>query len=89
MGAILGTILNFILTAIKLVIISILTLFYYPLNIAFLTLQKHYRKWQVTDPTSYYISTPLYWLLFLLTAILSVPLEMLGEAFHPPLGGFR
>ncbi len=81
--------MDFILTAIKILIISLLSVFYFPLNTAFLYLQKHYRQWQVSDRTSYYIATPLYFLLFLITTILSFPLENMGEAFHPPLGGFR
>ncbi len=81
--------MNFIITAIKIIIISILSIFYWPLNMAFLWLQKHYRKWQVEDRTSFYIATPLYYLLFFITSVLSVPLEMMGEAFHPPLNGFR
>lgn len=82
-------ILNFIATVIKVVIISVLTIFYFPLNTAFLWLQKHYFSWKKTDRVSFYIATPLYYLLFLITFILSVPLETLGEAFHPPLPGFR
>ena len=81
--------MGFILSAIKIVIISILSLFYYPLNTAFLYLQKHYREWQVHDRTSYFIATPLYFLLFLVTSILSYPLETMGDAYHPPIGGFR
>jgi drug/metabolite transporter (DMT)-like permease len=82
-------ILTFILNAIKLVIISILSLFYFPLNMFFLWFQKHYRSWKLTDRTSYRIATPLYYLLFFLTAAISTPLEIMGEAFHPPLDGFR
>ena len=82
-------ILNFIITVIKFIIISVLSLFYFPFNTAFLWVQKHYRKWQVTDRVSFYICTPLYYLLFAITFVLSVPIETLGEAFHPPLGGFR
>ena len=81
--------MNIIVTAIKILIISILSVFYYPLNIAFMALQKHYRKWKVEDRTSYYIATPLYYLLYLVTVILSAPLETMGEAFHPPLDRFR
>lgn len=78
-----------IVFCIKLIIISILSLFYYPLNTAFLFMQEHYRKWQVEDRVSFIIATPLYYLLFLLTSLLSVPLETMGEAAHPSLGGFR
>lgn len=81
--------MGFIITCIKLIIISILALFYYPLNTAFLYMQKHYREWQKEDKVSFIIATPLYYLLFLVTSILSFPLEIMGEAFHPPLGGFR
>ena len=81
--------MNTILSGIKIIIIAILAVFYWPLNTFFLWFQKHYRKWQVEDRTSFYIATPLYYLLFILTALLSVPLEAMGEAFHPPLAGFR
>lgn len=84
-----ATLFNFIITVIKIVIISVLTIFYYPLNMAFLWLQSHYFKWKTTDRISFYIATPLYYLLFLITFILSVPIETMGEAFHPPLPGFR
>lgn len=81
--------MEIIATAIKILIIAILSVFYYPLNTAFLYLQKHYRIWQVEDRVSFIIATPLYFLLFLVTSILSFPLENMGEAFHPPLGGFK
>jgi drug/metabolite transporter (DMT)-like permease len=84
-----GTIIKFIWNAIQIVIISILSIFYYPLNTAFMALQKHYRIWQKEDRTSFYIATPLYYLLFIVTALLSFPLEHLGEGFHPSLPGFR
>ncbi len=79
----------FILNAIKIIIIAILAIFYYPLNTAFLFLQKHYRLWKKEDKISYILAMPLYYLLFVITAILSFPLETLGEGFHPPLGGFK
>ena len=80
---------SFITNAIKLLIIAILSLFYYPVNLSFITLQKYYRQWQVHDRVSFYIATPLYYLLFLITSILSFPLESLASAYHPPLDGFR
>ena len=80
-----GTILN----AIKLMIIAILALVYYPLNMAFLFVQKHHRLWQKTDRVSYFISMPLYYMLFVVTALLSFPIETLGDAAHPNLPGFR
>lgn len=79
----------FILQLIKIVIISILSIFYYPLNTVFLYLQKHYRTWRKDDTVSFIIATPLYYMLFVVTAILSFPLEMMGEAFHPGLPGFK
>ena len=78
-----------IINGVKIIIIAFLAIFYYPINSAFLFFQKHYRDWQVTDRTSYFIATPLYWLLFLVTSILSIPIERMGDAYHPPLGGFR
>ena len=68
---------------------SFLALFYYPLNTAFLYLQKHYRLWQHDDRVSFILATPLYYGLFLITSILSFPLEIMGEAYHPSLPGFR
>jgi hypothetical protein len=81
--------MGFIITSIKLIIISILAVFYYPLNTAFLYFQKHYRAWEKEDRVSFILATPLYYLLFLVTSVLGLPLEMMGEAFHPGLGGFR
>lgn len=81
--------MKIIFTAIKIIIISILSVFYYPLNTSFLFLQKHYRAWKTDDRISYIIATPLYYFLFIVTAILSLPLEIMGDAFHPSLGGFR
>ena len=81
--------MEFLINAIKILIISILSIFYFPLNTAFLYLQDPYRDWQVNDRVSFFLATPLYFLLFLVTSILSIPLERMGEAYHPPLGGFR
>lgn len=81
--------MGLIITAIKIIIISILSIFYYPLNTAFLYFQKHYRIWKVQDRTSYLLAMPLYYFLFVVTAILSWPLEFLGEGIHPGLPGFR
>ena len=79
----------FIIKMLQLICISILSIFYYPLNASFSWLQKHYRSWQAHDRTSFYIATPLYYLLFVLVVIVSTPLEALGEAIHPPLSGFK
>ncbi len=81
--------MKFIVFLIKFIIISILAMFYWPLNSAFLYLQKHYRIWQTSDKISFYIATPLYYLLFAVTSIISVPMENMGEAAHPGLGGFE
>jgi hypothetical protein len=78
-----------IIKAIKLILITCLSIFYYPLNTAFMFFQKHYRGWQKTDMVSFVIATPLYYFLFIITAVLSFPLEVMGDKFHPPLGGFR
>ena len=80
---------SFIATCIRLLLMSILSLFYYPVNLAFITLQKYYREWQVHDRVSFYIATPLYFALFAVTALLSFPLESMAGDFHPPLDGFR
>jgi len=78
-----------LVTAIRVVIVAILSLFYYPLNTAFLFFQKHYRTWWPDDKISFIIATPLYYFLFIVTVIVSFPLELLGDKMHPPLGGFR
>ena len=81
--------MEIVITGIKIAIISLLSIFYWPLNTFYLWLQDHYFKWRKEDRISYYVATPLYYLLFLLTAIISIPLESMGEAMHPPLKGFQ
>jgi len=73
----------------KIALLGILALFYWPLNMFYLWFQKHYRKWQVEDRISFYAATPLYYLLFLIVVIVSVPMEKIGEGMHPPLPKFR
>ena len=75
--------------AIRFIIISLLSIVYWPINILFLMLKKHYFIWKKDDRISYYLATPLYWICFLITACLSAPLEILGESAHPPLDGFK
>lgn len=74
---------------IKVIIISILCVFYYPLNTVFLFLQEHYRSWWKDDKLSYILATPLYYLLFLIVSLLSFPLELMGDRIHPGIPGFR
>ena len=74
---------------IKIILIAALCVFYYPLNTIFLLLQKHYRAWWKDDKISYVLATPLYYLLFLIVSIISVPLETLGEKIHPGLKFFE
>jgi len=81
--------MNIILQGIKIIIISILSIFYWPLNTFFLFVQKHYSILQREDRVSFYIATPLYYILFVITAVLGWPLEAMGEAFNPLPGGFR
>lgn len=78
-----------IIRAIKFLIIGLLSVVYWPFNAAFLYMQKHYRKWQKDDIVSFIIATPLYYLFFIIVAILSIPLELMGEKMHPAIGGFR
>ena len=78
-----------LIRAIKFIIVIILSVIYWPLNTFFLWLQGHYRKWKKEDYVSFIIATPLYYLLFVIVAILSIPLEVLGEGLHPGIGGFR
>ncbi len=78
-----------IIKALKFIIVAVLSVFYWPLNTVFLFFQKHYRRWKEEDKISFYLATPLYYLTFLIVAIFSIPLEILGADLHPPLGGFR
>ncbi len=74
---------------IRFIIISLLMVVYWPMNMIFLQIKKHYFKWKKEDRISFWLATPFYWFFFLLTAIIAFPFEMLGEAAHPPLDGFR
>jgi hypothetical protein len=78
-----------ILKAIKIVIISILAIFYYPITATLNFFQKHYRLWKREDTVSYVLATPLYYLLIIIATIISMPFEALGEGMHPPLDKFR
>ncbi len=78
-----------ILTGIKIAIMSILAIFYWPLNTLFQWLRTHYFAWEKEDRISFIIATPLYYLLFFLVMIISEPLEAMGTAFHPPLKNFK
>jgi hypothetical protein len=66
-----------------------MSIFYYPLNTLFVWFQERYRDWKRNDKVSFYIATPLYYLLFIITAGLSIPFEKLGEGMHPPLDKFK
>jgi hypothetical protein len=68
---------------------SILVIFYYPLNTLFLYMQEHYRAWWKDDKVSYILATPLYYLLFLVVSLISFPLEFLGDRAHPGLYRFE
>ncbi len=78
-----------IVTGIKIAIMSILAIFYWPVNTFYLWLRKHYLDWEKTDRVSFYLATPLYYLMFFIVMIISQPLEAMGEAYHPPLKGFK
>lgn len=81
--------MNLIITAIKIVIVSILSLFYYPINKLFVYFQKHYRAWKKDDMVSYIIATPLYYLMFIVASLISIPLETIASGMHPPLDKFK
>ncbi len=81
--------MKFILNAIKLVIVSILAIFYWPINKFFMYFQKHYRSWKRDDMVSYIIATPLYFLLFIIASLISIPLETIATGMHPPLEKFK
>ena len=74
---------------IRFVIISLLMVLYWPMNMLFVLLKKHYFIWKKEDKISFWLATPIYWLMFLLTAIIAAPMEALADAAHPPLDGFR
>ena len=73
----------------KFILVIPLALVYWPINMIFLAIKKHYFKWKKEDRISYIIATPLYYLSFMLVSILSVPLEIMGEGLHPPLDSFK
>ncbi len=81
--------MNLIITGIKFVIVSILSVFYWPISAFFQWFKGHYHKWRTTDKISYIVATPLYYFCFIIAAILIVPLEKLGEGLHPPLDRFK
>jgi len=79
----------FIINVLKFIIICVLAIFYWPLNTFFLWFQGFYFDWKKTDRVSFWIATPLYYLLFLITALLSFPLEVMGMNQRPSLPGFK
>jgi hypothetical protein len=78
-----------IIKAIRFVLISLFMVLYWPVNMLFLLMKKSYFKWKQEDRVSYIIATPLYYFFFVVAALLSLPLEIMGDKAHPPLDGFR
>ncbi len=78
-----------IIRIIKFIIVSILAVIYWPINAFFLWFKKYYLAWRKEDVVSFIIATPLYYVLFIIVAIISVPLEIFGNDMHPPLSSFR
>ena len=78
-----------ILTWIKFLIVAVLAVLYWPFNMLFMYLKKHYWSWKETDMISFIIATPIYWFCFLVLFIVSFPIEILGEGLHPPLDSFK
>lgn len=81
--------MELLIKGIKFIIISILSVLYWPFNQSFLWFQGHYRKWWKEDRLSFIIATPLYYLFFVIVVIFSLPLEIFGEKAHPQLPRFR
>jgi hypothetical protein len=48
-----------------------------------------YLAWKEEDRISFIIATPLYYFLFIIVAIVSYPLEILGDGLKPQIGTFR
>ena len=78
-----------IIKGIKFIIVSLLAVLYWPFNMLFMYLKKHYWNWRETDIISFIIATPIYWFCFLIVLIISIPLEIMGEGLHPPIMTFR
>ena len=78
-----------IIKILRFIIISLLSAIYWPTNMLFLLLKKNYYKWKKEDRIAFYIATPLYYFFFIVAAIISIPMETLGDQAHPPLDGFR
>ena len=74
---------------IRFVIVSLLAIVYWPINMLFLFVKKHYFIWKKEDRISYILMTPIYWLVFFLAFIISFPMDILGTDAHPPLSGFQ
>jgi hypothetical protein len=81
--------MQIIIRLIKFIIVAVLSIVYWPINVLFQYLKKHYFKWKKEDRISFILATPIYYICFIIVAALSVPLEIFGEGLHPPLGGFR
>ena len=81
--------MGIIWTVIRFILISILSIFYWPLNVLFTLLKKHYFIWKKEDKLSFYLATPFYYLLLIITATISTIFGNLAEAAHPGLDGFK
>ena len=78
-----------IIKIIKFVIVSLLAIVYWPINMLFLFMKKHYFIWKKEDKISYILATPLYLILFILAFLISFTMDILGTAAHPPLSRFQ
>ena len=78
-----------IIQILKFILVSVLSVLYWPLNTLFTYMKKHYLKWEKEDKISFIIATPIYYFMFIIVLILSFTLEKVGEGLHPPLSGFK
>jgi hypothetical protein len=81
--------MNYIIKGIKFILVSVLAVLYWPLNFLFMKVKDRYLAWKEEDRISFIIATPLYYFLFIIVAIVSYPLEILGDGLKPQIGTFR
>lgn len=55
---------------------------YLPVNNLYIIVQTWYLKIKKEDEITYYLFTPIYWVLFVVTIILSIPYQMVAKDLH-------
>lgn len=81
--------MNYIIKGIRFILVSVLAVLYWPLNFLFIKVKDRYLAWKEEDRISFIIATPLYYFLFIIVALVSYPLEMLGAKFMPSIETFQ